>query len=97
MWLFAQRFWLRVVLLLLGQCLLRYNAMFYGFHFQSASTLQLLKANKKGNRCGLDPGMFACCTRLGFDEVMKLIDDMVAPVKAGYERDNGKKEDQHFD
>merc|ERR1719454_2793917 len=60
---------------------------------QVLSMLQTLKANNKGDRRRLDLIMLALHgKKVGFDKVLKLIDDMVALLKTEQQDDNDKKE-----
>jgi len=60
---------------------------------QVLSMLQTLKSNNKGDRRRLDLIMLALHgKKVGFDKVLKLIDDMVALLKTEQLDDNDKKE-----
>merc|ERR1719321_1934020 len=60
---------------------------------QVLSMLQTLKANNKGDRRRLDLIMLALHgKKVGFEKVIKLIDDMVALLKTEQQDDNDKKE-----
>jgi len=60
---------------------------------QVLSMLQTIKANNKGDRRRLDLIMLALHgKKVGFEKVLKLIDDMVALMKTEQQDDNDKKE-----